>query len=279
MMAPDLTSAEAQSNDALTASANRLSSARCVILPLGSVEFHGAHAPLGVDTTVAKGLAQRLAERMDAVALPAIPFAYASTLTSGHPGTLSIAADVYLAYLTEVLRALSKTGVTRVLALNAHSENQFALRLAAEQVASEQSIAGQPPFSALLVNWWQWVEPGDAPEFSDAAGHGHGGPLEVSVAAAFNPRGITEATTSRLATPSADIAYEAPYWRGKAQVVGAGQAPQGFAGYHNRPSEISAAVGARVVEALLPRLATLADDWLARAGSSSPSSAVVGIKT
>lgn len=246
-------------NDVLTLSgarARRLADARCVILPLGSVEYHGPHAPLGVDTTLAVGLARALAERVDAVVLPPIAYSFASLLTSGRPGTLSVAPEPFLAYLREVLSALAGQGVTRVLALNAHSENQHALRLAAETVA-----LAHPGLSVLGVQWWKLVEPGDAPSFTDAGGHGHGGPLEVSTAAAFEPRGVREADAP-------DIAYEAPWWRAAAQVIGAGQAPVGFDGYHGRASEVDPAAGEAVVAAVLPRLERLVDDWLARASGA-----------
>jgi len=245
-------------HDALTlpgARAERLASARCVILPLGSLEYHGPHAPLGVDTTLALGFARALAERSDAVVLPAISYTFASTLTSQRPGTLSVAPEPFLAYLVEVLRALARQGVRRIVALNAHSENQFALRLAAERLAFEE-----PAVSVLIVNWWKLVEPGDTPSFGDAGGHGHGGPVEVSTTAAFDARGV-------LSEAAADIAYEAPWWRGAAQVVGAGQAPIGFDGYHGRVSEVDATAGRVIVDAVVPRLAQLVDDWLDRAAA------------
>jgi creatinine amidohydrolase len=243
-------------HDALTlpgVQARRLQDARFVALPLGSVEYHGPHAPLGVDTTLAVGFARALAARADGVALPPIAYTYASTLTSARPGTLSVGAEPFLAYLREVLAALVRQGVTRVVALNAHSENQHALRLAAESVATDA-----PTASVLLVEWWKLVTPEDAPTFSEAGGHGHGGPVEVSTTAAFDPAGVLRATAP-------DIPYEAPWWRGAAQVVGAGQAPSGFDGYHGRVSEIDAAAGAAIRDAVLARLERLVDDWLERA--------------
>lgn len=242
-------------HDALTlpgARVQRLAGARCVILPLGSVEYHGPHAPLGVDTTLATGFARALAERVDGVVLPAIAYSFTSQLTSGRPGTLSIAPEVFAAYVREVLAALVRQGVTRVVALNAHSENQHALRLAAEAVVAEA-----PAASVLLVDWWKLVRPDDAPSFSEAGGHGHGGPVEVSTTAAFEPAGVLEASAP-------DIAYEAPWWRGAAQVVGRGQAPVGFGGYHGRVSEIDAGVGAVIRDAVVERLERLVGDWLAR---------------
>jgi hypothetical protein len=97
--------------------------------------------------------------------------------------------------------------------------------------------------------------------FRERAGHGHGGPLEISVTAAFDERGVVAADAA------ADVAYEAPWWRGQAQVVGVGQAPVGFAGYHGRVSEIDADVGREVVAQVTERLSQVVDGWLARAAA------------
>jgi creatinine amidohydrolase len=246
-------------HDALTLpghDAARLGSAPFLVLPLGSVEYHGPHAPLGVDTTLARGFALELARRAGGLALPAIAYTLAPTITAGRPGTLSIAAGPFLAYLEAVLAALAGAGARRVLALNAHSENQFALRLAAEGAARSY-----PDLSVAIVNWWRFVPPGTG-GFGEADGHGHGGPLEIAATATFDARGIEP----ELAP---DIAYEAPWWRGGAQVVGAGQAPEGFDGYHGRVSEMGAAAGRAVVDAALAELERFVVDWLARADTTA----------
>jgi creatinine amidohydrolase len=233
--------------------ASRLATARFVVLPLGSIEYHGPHAPLGVDTTLAQGLAASLARRADGIALPPLAYTLAPTITAARPGTVSIASAPFLAYLEALLEALARAGTRRLLALNAHSENQFALRLAAESVAGRH-----PDLSVAIANWWRFVPSGTG-SFSEADGHGHGGPLEIAATAAFDARGV-DPTLAR------DIAYEAPWWRGGAQVVGAGQAPEGFDGYHGRVSEIDAEAGRAIVDAALDELERFVEDWLARAG-------------
>jgi creatinine amidohydrolase len=247
-------------HDVLTLSgseADRLRTAGFLVLPLGSVEYHGPHAPLGTDTTLASGFARALAERFDCVVLPAIAYSFAPMVTASRPGTLSVAPAVFLAYLEEVVGALARAGARRVLLLNGHSENQFAARLAAERVAVRH-----PDLSVAIANWWRFVpaEGGDA-TFSESGGHGHGGPLEISTTAAFDERGIDPSL-------AADVPYEAPWWRQAAQVVGAGGAPPGFVGYHGRVSEISAEAGRVAVEGALTRLARFVEEWLARAAEA-----------
>ena len=138
------------------------------VLPVGSLEFHGDHAPFGTDTTLADGFANALAERRPCLVLPAIPYVYVPPLTRDHGPGVGVPAEVFLAYATAVLAGLTDAGVRRVLVLNGHSENQFALRLAAERACERRREA-----SVLLVNWWQLVDAGPeaaGDRFASAAG-------------------------------------------------------------------------------------------------------------
>lgn len=237
------------------AEAGRFHSAPFAVLPVGSIEFHGPNAAFGTDSTLATGFAERLAAARDCLVFPAVHYSFVPRLTADHGPAVSVAPDVFLAYLTEVLRGIVATGVDRLLVINGHSENQYALRLAAETVT-----ATAPSASILVSNWWRLAPTG---LFEEADGHGHGGPLEVSTAGAFDAGGVKLA-----ADASDDVAYEAPWWRAAAQVVGRGQAPVGFVGYHGRVSQVDLAKGERIIEAVTSELSRLVDDWLERAASS-----------
>jgi creatinine amidohydrolase len=228
------------------------------VLPLGSLEYHGDHAPFGTDTTLARGFAERLAARRDCLLFPTLAYAFIPRLTLDHGPGASVAPDVYLAHLTQVLRGLLSFGPRRILVLNGHSENQHAARLAAEALH-----AAEPDVSAAIVNWWKLADTPWRDDLADpwheGGGHGHGGPLEISVAGAFDPAGVRAP-----ADDSADVPYEAPWWRGAAQVVGRGQAPEGFAGYHGRVSAIDLERGRRIADQVAGELVRFVDDWLAR---------------
>lgn len=238
----------------------RASALPFAVLPIGSVEYHGAHAAFGTDTTLADGFAARLAAVRPCLLFPSIAYTFVPRLTRSFGPAVSVAPGVFLAYLTEVLHGVVAFGPRRVLVLNGHSENQHALRLAAEALHEAEADV-----SVLIVNWWKLVAPtpAEAPAgwgAGEGGGHGHGGPLEISVTAAFEGSGVDV-----HAEPAADVAYEAPWWRHAAQVVGRGQRPAGFAGYHGRVSAIDVARGERIVDQVTAELARLVDGWLARA--------------
>lgn len=234
------------------------------LLPLGSLEYHGDHAPFGTDTTLAQGFAERLAERRDCLRFPPVAYAFVPRLTRDDGPGASLPPDVFLAYLREVLRGLLTFGPRRILVLNGHSENQHAARLAAEAVCEAEADV-----SVAIVTWWKLAETpwrdDPADPWHEGGGHGHGGPLEISVAGALDPAGVQAPTDDR-----ADVPYEAPWWRGAAQVVGRGQAPAGFAGYHGRVSAIDLERGRRIVDQVAGELVRFVDDWLARADADVP---------
>jgi len=46
---------------------------KTALLPIGCVEMHGLHQPIGTDTFVALGVAKGLADACDALILPGLP--------------------------------------------------------------------------------------------------------------------------------------------------------------------------------------------------------------
>ena len=60
-----------------------------MIVPAGSTEAHGPHMPLDTDTHQADTVARLLAERVDALVAPALPYGYAE-MWMGFPGTITL---------------------------------------------------------------------------------------------------------------------------------------------------------------------------------------------
>lgn len=93
---------------------------------LGAVEQHGPHLPLGTDSFIGEGLlaaaAQRLAEDFLLLALPTLAIG-ASTEHKGFPGTLALSAIQMQRQIAAIGDGLSRTGVTRLVLVNAHGGN------------------------------------------------------------------------------------------------------------------------------------------------------------
>src|SRR5918998_2830678 len=79
-----------------------------VVVPTGSIEQHGPHLPLVVDTTVvthvARAGAERAAAEVPVVVTPTMHFGV-SPHHLGFAGTLSLRNDVYAEALRDVVRS------------------------------------------------------------------------------------------------------------------------------------------------------------------------------
>jgi hypothetical protein len=153
---------------------------RLAILPLGNIEYHGPSGPLGTDGLIASGLAERIAGRLGAVLFPTMYYTHSPAHTLAFRGTLTLRPETATAVMTDVLRSLVEQGFEKILVLNADDGNIGPARLAISQITHEHGEA-----AILMVNWWETL-PGplvDSLELFDQpnGGHGHGGPLELSV--------------------------------------------------------------------------------------------------
>lgn len=109
------------------------------ILPFGAHEQHGPHCPLETDTVQAAGLAERLAENLDAILLPAIP--YGETWNNeGFPGTLSLSFETIQAILYDLAAGLRRGGAQGLIVVNGHFGNHAPLELTMRRVKFELSL-------------------------------------------------------------------------------------------------------------------------------------------
>lgn len=98
----------------------RLATASVAYLPLGSLEFHGPHLPIGLDALTAHGVCLRAAELGGGIVLPPCYQAvggehsrYPWTIMSDSPAAIET-------LLTETLVRLDELGVRRAVILSGH---------------------------------------------------------------------------------------------------------------------------------------------------------------
>lgn len=98
-----------------------------LLLPVGAVEPHGPHAPLGTDGILAathcERVAAALADDPDVRALVLPPLAYGVTrYAAGFPGAVHVAEDTLRALVVDVCTSLATDGLTRIAIVNHHFE-------------------------------------------------------------------------------------------------------------------------------------------------------------
>ena len=89
------------------------------IIPIGSIEQHGAHLPIMTDWAIATELARRVAEKMGAFLLPAFPV---STCREhmGKKGSVWMAPTTFYQMMHDVIMSLKDQGFKKVGLIIAH---------------------------------------------------------------------------------------------------------------------------------------------------------------
>lgn len=101
-----------------------------ILLPLGSHEDQGPHAPMG-DYLSAERVAERIAERATAAGTltfvaPVLPFGGADFFAS-MPGGISLSQSTLRSVLTDMLACLVRHGLDRLVVINGHAGNVQAI--------------------------------------------------------------------------------------------------------------------------------------------------------
>ncbi|MBO8140763.1 MAG: creatininase family protein [Firmicutes bacterium] len=107
------------------------------IFPIGATEQHGHHLPLGTDNFLARDLALRLARRVGAVVLPALPIGY-SWVWRDIPGTVSIDQALVKNIIKDAARSLYRSSrIRRFIVISGHGANSSAMKYAVRELADE----------------------------------------------------------------------------------------------------------------------------------------------
>lgn len=123
------------------------------VLPAGSFEQHGNHLPLSTDALVATAIAERIAADYDLLLLPAL------TLGCSHEhadfaGTVSIRASTLNTIVNDVADSLERSGISRLVIVNAHGGNYVL-----SNTVQERNVSGRR--MALFPQGPEWQEARD----------------------------------------------------------------------------------------------------------------------
>ena len=108
------------------------------VVPLGSIEEHGPHSPMG-DYIVSEEIAARAAEVTGDVVVPMMPFGY-SEYFRNFPGTITLRDSTLDAILTDELECLRGHGFRRIAIFNGHSGNNSIVELVTRRFRRQYGI-------------------------------------------------------------------------------------------------------------------------------------------
>jgi creatinine amidohydrolase len=120
-----------------------------IIVPVGSTEQHGPHAPFGTDSILATEVSVRLARRIGALVAPTLTYG-ASGDHRGYPGVPFVSTRTLTALVQDVVLSLAGGGFRKIILVNGHYTNSIALSAAIMEVG-DQLPAGTIAFP---FNYW-----------------------------------------------------------------------------------------------------------------------------
>lgn len=115
-----------------------------IILPVGQVEEHGPHLPVGCDSFIAQTIANKIAERapkdLPIISMPVIWTGYSPKLMSKWTGTMRIRTRVVLDLVHDVLASLSEMGFRRIVIIDGHGQHRGILETAVREISDEFGV-------------------------------------------------------------------------------------------------------------------------------------------
>jgi creatinine amidohydrolase len=210
--------------------------------PVGALEPHGPHAPLGTDTLISTGMCDRAAARLTeppAVVLPPLPFGV-TRYAAAFAGAIGISEATLRAVVRDVAAAVAAQGCRRLVIVNNHFEP--------EQVAALRSAAAET--GALYLDL---VRRANASRLGDEFRRGscHAGRYETSLVLA-DAAGLVDRETM-AALPAVEVDMPAAIAAGRTDFVAMGMERA----YCGAPAEATAEEGRARFETLTDLLVEL----------------------
>ena len=114
------------------------------IIPMGVIEKHGPHLPLGTDVFSAREVSRRAAAREYAIVYP---FYFAGQIFEAkqQPGTIAYSPDLIYRILEETCAEISRNGIKKIIIANSHGGNTTFL-----QYFCQTQLAGRKDYVVYL---------------------------------------------------------------------------------------------------------------------------------
>jgi len=221
-----------------------------VVLPVASLEQHGPHLPVEVDSMLGEAVAARTAAKVQAKGVPIVVLPVLWTGLSEHHmsfgGTVTLDYPAFAAVVEGVIRSVLRHGFKRIVLLNAHGGNENALRTITDDLTPRLGVP------IVQFTYWYAAAIPIAKILETQGGLSHACEAETSMMMALRPELVA---TDRIALAKAnttpdvsDVVGGGVYrWRSLASRTGSGAL--------GHPEAASAEKGERLLESISTALA------------------------
>jgi creatinine amidohydrolase len=153
-----------------------------VIVPVGSTEQHGPHAPFGTDWMLSTEVSVRLGRRIDALVAPPLAYGVAGDHL-GYAGVPFISPKTMVRLVQDVVRSLAAGGFREIILVNGHYTNVIALSAAVMEIGNELPEGT----IAFPFNYWDALPPDELEAYLSAEAGLHANIGETSAVMAVRP--------------------------------------------------------------------------------------------
>ena len=176
-----------------------------VIVPVGSTEQHGPHGPLLTDALIPTEVAKRIAPRVNALVAPTINYSL-SYPHAGFTGLVHIRVPTFMALIEDVAVGLATAGFRKIVFLNGHYDNTYAIAYACATAQARMPEGVQ----AYPVNYWDGMNADESSEFFGPTTGLHANRGEISAVMAINPALVDLDNANAEMPPFPEVTNTAP---------------------------------------------------------------------
>ena len=184
-----------------------------LVIPAGTVEYHGPHCSFGCDTLVAEGLVNKLAEKKELMIAPTINYSPSSyAVGDSQSGTVHVEERAFENYVYYVFMSLLDAGYRNIYVVIHHQfeqESEMPMTLCYRMAAKRATMAYLE--KTLGQGWWgsesyasyydelegennpfNWIKviPTMSTAVQNATGYDHAGKYECSILMALYPDSV-----------------------------------------------------------------------------------------
>jgi len=158
----------------------RRASKGVAVLPLGSIESHGPHLPLGSDTLTIAHMLERVIAKETVAVLPVLPYSYVGEARM-LPGAIHVPSHILMDQVEAICDEVHRNGFDKIVLLHGHGGNvplhsMFVKRM--QERCKPYAVYSLPPLCNMKV---------DIAEIIESSEWGHACEMETSANLVFAP--------------------------------------------------------------------------------------------
>ena len=139
----------------------RIDAGAVCFLPVGSLEQHGYHLCLNVDTLLPTAVCEKIARAVNGVVVPCVQYGYKSQQRSGggnyYPGTVSLDAGNLVGTIRDILREIIRHGARKIVLVSGHYENNMFMLEGIDLARRDAESRGVNDVRFMMLSYWDFL--------------------------------------------------------------------------------------------------------------------------